>query len=77
MGNQHGLDFLTRVSHTVVSIWQDRSMTYTGRLHARAYLTALITGWSNHTRACHTEYSPIQKRPLLRALRHSKAYLNT
>ncbi|KHG00001.1 hypothetical protein F383_38716 [Gossypium arboreum] len=28
MGKQHGLDFLTRACHTVVSIWQDQSMTY-------------------------------------------------
>ncbi|KHG21652.1 hypothetical protein F383_26618 [Gossypium arboreum] len=43
MGNQHGLDFLTRVSHTAVSIWKNRSTTYTGRPHARAYVTVLNT----------------------------------
>ncbi|KHF99035.1 hypothetical protein F383_38219 [Gossypium arboreum] len=43
MRNQHGLDLLTQVVHTAVSIWQNRSMTYTGRPHARAYLKALTT----------------------------------
>ncbi|KHG04017.1 hypothetical protein F383_29219 [Gossypium arboreum] len=64
MGNQHGLDFLTQACHTAVSIWRDRSTTYTGRLHARRV-------------PVEPKYSPIQKRPLLRALSHSKAYLNT
>ncbi|KHG27565.1 hypothetical protein F383_33908 [Gossypium arboreum] len=52
MRNQHGLDFLTRACHTAVSLWQDRSTTYTGRLQVCAYSTALTTGWSNCTRAC-------------------------
>ncbi|KHG23377.1 Tumor necrosis factor receptor superfamily member 21 [Gossypium arboreum] len=54
VGNQHGLDFLIQVCHTIVSIWQDLSTTYMGRLHAYVYSTALTTGWSNRTRACHT-----------------------
>ncbi|KHG17121.1 hypothetical protein F383_09253 [Gossypium arboreum] len=29
-------------------------LPHTGRSHARAYSTALTTGWSNRTRACHT-----------------------
>ncbi|KHG17590.1 hypothetical protein F383_07077 [Gossypium arboreum] len=55
-------------------------MTYMGRLHAHAYSTALTTGWSNRTHErvpAEPKYSPIQKRPLWRALKHSKAYLNT
>ncbi|KHG07582.1 Bifunctional purine biosynthesis PurH [Gossypium arboreum] len=48
-----------------------------GRLHARAYSTALTTGVSHERVLAEPKYSPIQKRPLLRALRHSKAYLNT
>ncbi|KHG21611.1 hypothetical protein F383_07129 [Gossypium arboreum] len=43
MRNQHGLDFLTRVSHTAVSIWKNRSTIYMGRPHAHAYLTTLYT----------------------------------
>ncbi|KHG07517.1 hypothetical protein F383_34075 [Gossypium arboreum] len=43
MGNQHCLDFLTQVSHRAVSIWKNRSTTYTGRPHACAYVTALNT----------------------------------
>ncbi|KHF99036.1 lps-assembly lptd [Gossypium arboreum] len=77
MGNQHGLDFLIRACHTVVSHWQDRSMTYTGRLHACAYSIALTTGMSYGRVPTESKYNPIQKRPILRALRHSKAYLNT
>ncbi|KHG23550.1 hypothetical protein F383_05191 [Gossypium arboreum] len=53
MGNQHGLDFLTRACHMAVSLWQDGSTTYTGKLHARAYSMALTTGWNGCvTRAC-------------------------
>ncbi|KHG02263.1 hypothetical protein F383_24547 [Gossypium arboreum] len=50
-----------------------------GRLHARAYSTALTTSWSNRTRACPCEpkFSPIQKMALLRASKHPKAYKNT
>ncbi|KHG09988.1 ALG-2 interacting X [Gossypium arboreum] len=62
MGNQHGLDFLTRACHTAISIWQDQSTTYMVA-HKRVPVEL--------------KYSPIRKRPLLRALRHSKAYLNT
>ncbi|KHF98343.1 hypothetical protein F383_37605 [Gossypium arboreum] len=56
------LDFLTRADHTDVSLWQALTMTL-----------------SNRTRACLAEskFSPIRKRPILRALRHSKAYKNT
>ncbi|KHG09697.1 hypothetical protein F383_15626 [Gossypium arboreum] len=43
MENQHGLDFLTRVGHMVVFIWQNRIMTHMGRPYARAYLIALTT----------------------------------
>ncbi|KHG22719.1 Histone-lysine N-methyltransferase, H3 lysine-79 specific [Gossypium arboreum] len=71
MGNQHGLDFLTRACHMVVSIWQDRSMTYTDRLHACAYSTALTTGVVHGRVPAEPKYSPIRKRPLLRALRYS------
>ncbi|KHF98409.1 hypothetical protein F383_37668 [Gossypium arboreum] len=54
MGNQHGLEFTTRVDYMAVSLWQGRSTIYTGRSHACAYLTALTTALSNRTRACHT-----------------------
>ncbi|KHG20590.1 hypothetical protein F383_06060 [Gossypium arboreum] len=30
MKNQHGLDFLTRVSYMAESIWKNRSTTYRG-----------------------------------------------
>ncbi|KHG25770.1 Alanine--tRNA ligase [Gossypium arboreum] len=57
-------------------------LPHTGRPHGRVPLV------SNHTRACHMgmshgrvpaepKFSPIRKRPILRARRHSKAYLNT
>ncbi|KHG01250.1 hypothetical protein F383_39209 [Gossypium arboreum] len=41
--------------------------------------TALTTALSNRTRTCpyRPKFSPIRRRPILRALRHSKAYLNT
>ncbi|KHG08335.1 hypothetical protein F383_35643 [Gossypium arboreum] len=52
-------------------------MTYTGRLHVRAYSTASTTGVSNGCVPAEPKYSPIQKWPIFRALRHSKAYLNT
>ncbi|KHF98394.1 hypothetical protein F383_37527 [Gossypium arboreum] len=38
-------------------------MTYTGMSHGRV--------------PAEPKYNPIQKRPILGALRHSKAYLNT
>ncbi|KHG25248.1 putative beta-galactosidase A [Gossypium arboreum] len=70
---------LTRpgLSHTAVSLWQDRSTTYTGRLHACAYSTALTTGMSHGRVPVEPKYNPIRKRPILGALRHSKAYLST
>ncbi|KHG19655.1 hypothetical protein F383_24171 [Gossypium arboreum] len=77
MGNQHGMDFLTRACHTIVSLWQDRSTTYTGRLHARTYSTALTSGVSHGRILAEPKYNPIRKRPILRVLRHSKPYLNT
>ncbi|KHG21525.1 hypothetical protein F383_27508 [Gossypium arboreum] len=46
-------------------------MTYTGRPHVYAYLTALTTGVSHGHVLVEPKYSPIQKRPLLRAFRHS------
>ncbi|KHG29406.1 hypothetical protein F383_13591 [Gossypium arboreum] len=77
MGNQHDLDFLTWVSHTTVSIWQNRSITYMDRPHARAYVTALNMGVLHERVSVEPKFSSIRKRPLLRAFRHSKAYLNT
>ncbi|KHF98864.1 Envelope glycoprotein [Gossypium arboreum] len=77
MGNQHGLDFLTQACHIAVSFWQDRSTTYTSKLHARAYSTALTTSVSRGCVPTEPKYNPILKRPILRALKHSKAYLNT
>ncbi|KHG19142.1 hypothetical protein F383_25425 [Gossypium arboreum] len=68
MRNQHGLDFLTRACHTAVSIWQDRSTTYTGRLHACAYSTTLTTSMSHRRVPAEPKYSPTRKRPLLRLL---------
>ncbi|KHG23207.1 hypothetical protein F383_29056 [Gossypium arboreum] len=52
-------------------------MTYTGRLHARAYSTALTTGVSHGSVLADPKYSLIRKKPIFRALRHTKAYLNT
>ncbi|KHG18501.1 hypothetical protein F383_07458 [Gossypium arboreum] len=52
-------------------------MTYMGRLHARAYSTALTTGVLHERVPAEPKYSPIQKRPIFRALRHPKSYLNT
>ncbi|KHG25884.1 dna damage checkpoint 1 [Gossypium arboreum] len=77
MGKQHGLDFLTRVDHTAVLIWQNQNTIYTGRPHTRAYLTALTTGVSHGRVPAEPKYNPIQKRPFVRVLKHSKAYLNT
>ncbi|KHG00702.1 ALG-2 interacting X [Gossypium arboreum] len=62
MGKQHSLDFLTRACHMAVSIWKDRSMAYTVIAHGRV--------------PAEPKFSPIRKRPILKALRHSKAYLN-
>ncbi|KHF98660.1 hypothetical protein F383_12870 [Gossypium arboreum] len=77
MGNQHDLDVLTWVGHTAVSIWQNQSTTCMGRPHTHAYLTALTTGVSHGHVPVEPKYSPIRRRALLRAFRHSKAYLNT
>ncbi|KHG06470.1 hypothetical protein F383_32323 [Gossypium arboreum] len=51
-------------------------LPHTGRPHGRVPLATLTTALSNLTRACPVEpkFSPIQNRPILRALRHSKAY---
>ncbi|KHG09999.1 hypothetical protein F383_03011 [Gossypium arboreum] len=46
MGMSHGCVHLAGSKHDLQ-----------GRLHARAYSIALTTGWSNHTRACHTGVS--------------------
>ncbi|KHG11675.1 hypothetical protein F383_06135 [Gossypium arboreum] len=51
-------------------------MTYTGRPHASAYVTALNTGMSHRRVPVEPKFSSIRKTPLLRAFRHSKAYLN-
>ncbi|KHG08384.1 LPS-assembly lptD [Gossypium arboreum] len=75
--NPHGKSTRLGLPHTVVPIWQDRSTTYTGKLHACAYSTALTTGVSHERVPAEPKNSPILKRPLLRAIRHSKAYLNT
>ncbi|KHG14211.1 hypothetical protein F383_17359 [Gossypium arboreum] len=77
MGNQHDLDFLIRACHTAMSLWQDRSTNYMGRLHACAYSIALTMGVSHGGAPTEPKYSPICIRPILRALRHAKAYLNT
>ncbi|KHG20447.1 LPS-assembly lptD [Gossypium arboreum] len=47
MGNQSRPGVPHWSCHTAVSIWQDRSTTYTGRLHAHAYSTALTTSVSH------------------------------
>ncbi|KHG13269.1 hypothetical protein F383_06080 [Gossypium arboreum] len=57
-----------------VSIWQNRSTTYMGGPHARAYLTGLTTSMSHRCVPVVPKLSPIRKRPILRVLRHSKAY---
>ncbi|KHG24322.1 hypothetical protein F383_30538 [Gossypium arboreum] len=60
-----------------LSIWQKQSTTYTGRPYFCVYLTILTTGVSHRCVPIEPKYSPIQKKPLLRAFRHFKAYLNT
>ncbi|KHG17531.1 ALG-2 interacting X [Gossypium arboreum] len=52
-------------------------MAYTGRPHTRLYLTALNMSVSHGRVPIAPKFSPIQKRPLLRAFRLSKVYLNT
>ncbi|KHF99893.1 hypothetical protein F383_38703 [Gossypium arboreum] len=60
-----------------VSLCQGQSMIYTGRSHARAHLTALTTGVSHVHVPTEPNFSPIWKRPIWRAFRHSKAYKYT
>ncbi|KHF99368.1 hypothetical protein F383_38335 [Gossypium arboreum] len=59
-------------------------LPHTGRPHGRVPLASLDHGLKqSHTGMSHgrvpaePKFSPIRKRPILRALRHSKAYLNT
>ncbi|KHG30639.1 hypothetical protein F383_11498 [Gossypium arboreum] len=52
-------------------------MTHTGKPHARAYLTSLTTGVSHGCVTAEPKLSPIQKRLILRVLRHSKTYKYT
>ncbi|KHG08171.1 Alanine--tRNA ligase, mitochondrial [Gossypium arboreum] len=48
-----------------------------GISHARAHLTTLTTGMAHGRVPAEPKFSLVRKRPILRALRHSKAYLNT
>ncbi|KHG23320.1 polyprotein [Gossypium arboreum] len=51
-------------------------LPHTGKPHGRVHLAG--SKHDLHERVLvKPKYSPIRKRPLLRALRHSKAYLNT
>ncbi|KHG15951.1 Patched domain-containing protein [Gossypium arboreum] len=54
-------------------------LPYTDVSHGCVHVAGLTTGWSNRTGRVPIEpkYSPIRKRPIFRALKHSKAYLNT
>ncbi|KHF97617.1 hypothetical protein F383_11120 [Gossypium arboreum] len=63
--------------NTAVSIWQNRSTTHKGRTHARVILTGSSTGVSHGGVPAEPKFSPIQKRPILRVLKHSKAYKYT
>ncbi|KHG07088.1 hypothetical protein F383_33611 [Gossypium arboreum] len=55
-------------------------LPHTGRPHGRVPLASLKQspiGVSHGRVPAEPKFSPIRKRPILRALRHSKAYLNT
>ncbi|KHG20949.1 hypothetical protein F383_06682 [Gossypium arboreum] len=51
-------------------------LSHTGVSHDRVPLAGLKHDLHGHVPA-EPKYKPIRKRPILRALRHSKAYLNT
>ncbi|KHG27024.1 hypothetical protein F383_33374 [Gossypium arboreum] len=60
-----------------VSLWQGQSTIYTGRSYVCAHLTTLTTSGSHGRVSAEPKFSLIRKRPILRALRHSKSYKYT